>query len=302
MASGADVASATSATSIATSMSIAVSASRRSSTTLSVDPYALVDPGADANTLAVSLSAAEIAIRDARLSADLVGRAGRAQQLAYRRLASHPEWEAAVLARVDASVRVAVLTNIGARNSLRTIKGGPAKDTLPAFTVLAPAPPDKLLSWYHEASDLTGISWEYLAAINLVETRMGRIRATSTAGAQGPMQFLPETWSRCCHGDINDSHDAIVGAATYLQQRGGPTDMNKAIFGYNPSQGYVEAIQAYASVIAANKRAFYGYYEWQVFVDTTVAGVRLPVGFSQPTRISAADYLAAHPEDRAPSG
>jgi membrane-bound lytic murein transglycosylase B len=68
------------------------------------------------------------------------------------------------------------------------------------------------------------VPWYFLASINLVETRMGRIHGLSTAGAQGPMQFLPSTWAACCTGDIEDAHDAIVGAATYLKMR--PDDMD----------------------------------------------------------------------------
>ena len=30
--------------------------------------------------------------------------------------------------------------------------------------------------------------------INLVETRFNRLRNNSSAGAQGPMQFMPATW------------------------------------------------------------------------------------------------------------
>ncbi len=41
--------------------------------------------------------------------------------------------------------------------------------------------------------------WYYLAAINLIETRMGRIDGLSTAGAQGPMQFLPADVGRLLH-------------------------------------------------------------------------------------------------------
>jgi membrane-bound lytic murein transglycosylase B len=139
-----------------------------------------------------------------------------------------------------------------------------------------------------------------LAAINLVETRMGRIRGDSSAGAQGPMQFLPTTWASCCRGDINDPHDAINGAADYLVSRGAPADMAKAVFGYNPSRGYVTAVQTYASVMDADVRAFYGYAAWQVFVSSTAGDVRLPVGYSATAPIDAASYLSEHPGDRAP--
>jgi hypothetical protein len=57
------------------------------------------------------------------------------------------------------------------------------------------------------------VPWEFLAAIHLVETRMGRIRGTSSAGSQGPMQFLPSTWKRCGRGgDIQATGDASLAA------------------------------------------------------------------------------------------
>ena len=63
---------------------------------------------------------------------------------------------------------------------------------------------------------------QVLAAVNLVETNFNRNRAVSTAGAQGPMQFLPSTWRAYgMGGDIRDPHDAILGAANYLRASGG---------------------------------------------------------------------------------
>ena len=60
---------------------------------------------------------------------------------------------------------------------------------------VAPPPPGELLDDYRAAQRRTGVPWTYLAAINLVETRMGRIRGTSTAGARGPMQFIPVSYT-----------------------------------------------------------------------------------------------------------
>ncbi len=85
------------------------------------------------------------------------------------------------------------------------------------------------------------------------------------------MQFIPSTWAVYGEGDINDDHDAIRAAARYLKAAGGPGNMDKAIFAYNPSDAYVTAIQRYAGVIMADQRAFDGYHAWQVYV-TTVDG------------------------------
>src|ERR1041384_8142233 len=79
------------------------------------------------------------------------------------------------------------------------------KTDLPPWRILTPPPPEELERYYHQAEEATHVPWAYLAAVHLVETRMGRIRGTSTAGAQGPMQFLPSTWARWGGGgDIND--------------------------------------------------------------------------------------------------
>ena len=57
----------------------------------------------------------------------------------------------------------------------------------------------------------SGVPWNYLAAIHLIETRFGSIEGTSTAGAQGPMQFLPSTFEAYGDGgDIHSLRDSIM--------------------------------------------------------------------------------------------
>ena len=112
--------------------------------------------------------------------------------------------------------------------------------TLPAWRIVRPDPADELLDAYRDAEAEFGIPWRYLAAINLVETGIGRIRGTSIAGAQGPMQFLPATWEAYGGGgDINDTHDAIRGAARYLAANNGANDIANALYRYNHSNRYV---------------------------------------------------------------
>ena len=103
--------------------------------------------------------------------------------------------------------------------------------------------------------------WQYLAAINLVETGMGRIRGTSVAGAQGPMQFMPATWAAYGEGDINDPRDADPRPpARYLAANGAPGDMAGALWNYNHSDRYVRAVQRYADLIAEHPGAFAGFH------------------------------------------
>ncbi len=174
---------------------------------------------------------------------------------------------------------------------------GEIKDTLPAWRIDAPAPADALLGYYHEAEAATGVGWNYLAAINLVETGFGRIVGVSTAGAEGPMQFLPSTFATYGDGgDVHSLHDSIMAAGRFLAANGFANDHDHAIFGYNHSSHYVGAVDDYAAVIASDPAAFAGYYRWDIYYNTTAGDVLLPVGYAESERIPVGDYLASHPQ------
>ena len=254
--------------------------------------------------IAAVLNAAERGIRDRGLSPDETARWGRVQQRAYRALTNHAEWDAAVRDRIGSDVQIAFDRNVEARRAVAdhasTKPAGEPSVTLPAWTIVDPLPAPQLLGYYREAESATGVPWQYLAAINVVETRVGRIVGASSSGAVGPMQFLPSTWSSCCVGDVQDPHDSILGAATYLVSRGAPIDMIAALRGYNPNDGYVGAVDAYARNMIADERAFFGYHAWEVYVSTSAGSVRLPVGYSSPEPADAVAYVATHPQDLAP--
>ncbi|QYC42881.1 Transglycosylase SLT domain protein [Nonomuraea coxensis DSM 45129] len=115
-----------------------------------------------------------------------------------------------------------------------------------------------------------------LAAVMLAETKFGRVRSDSHAGAQGPMQFMPATWRAYgMGGDVQDPRDAIMGAANYLRASGAPRDYRRALHAYNPSRAYVNAILLHARRMKRDPRAYYAYYNWQVFVLTTEGERRL---------------------------
>jgi membrane-bound lytic murein transglycosylase B len=142
----------------------------------------------------------------------------------------------------------------------------------------AARPAGELLGFYRAAKRRFGVPVHVLAAVNFVESAFGRLRNTSTAGAQGPMQFIPSTWAAYgLGGDIGDPRDAILGAANYLHASGAPSDVRGALFAYNPSNHYVNAVLAYAERIRRDLRAFFSYYSWQVYVRTT-AGTRRITG------------------------
>ena len=127
----------------------------------------------------------------------------------------------------------------------------------------APARLGVLLRSYHEAERRFGVDWQVLAAINLVESSFGRARVNSVAGARGPMQFIPSTWRRYgLGGDVYDPHDAIIGAANLLSRAGAPRSYGEALYAYNASALYVDAVQRYARLLAADRQLLYLLYSW----------------------------------------
>jgi membrane-bound lytic murein transglycosylase B len=126
-----------------------------------------------------------------------------------------------------------------------------------------------LLRHYREAQRRFGVPWHVLAAINFVESGFGRIRSASSAGAQGPMQFLPATWRAYgLGGDVHEPRDAILGAANYLRASGAPRNLRAALFAYNRSTRYVDAVVRFSDQMKRDRRIFFAYHAWQVFVKT----------------------------------
>ena len=239
---------------------------------------ALPAPANDAATLATQLAMVEAAIRDPNVSTLELDWMGHLQQLDYSRLQDYPEWKDAVLGALPEKTRAAVTGSLDAGKQLRLLSG-PVPKSLPDWKIVQAAPIDQLLGFYKEAEAEFGVPWYYLASIHLVETRMGRIRGLSSAGAQGPMQFIPSTWARYGTGDINSDHDSILAAARYLKAAGAPDDMSRALFAYNHSQAYVNALTLYAEVMKADAAAYRGYHGWQVYYPTNDGPVFLPVGW-----------------------
>jgi membrane-bound lytic murein transglycosylase B len=110
------------------------------------------------------------------------------------------------------------------------------------------------------ATTCQGLPWTVLAAIGQVESDHGRNAGPSSAGALGPMQFLPSTWK--VYGvdgdgdgkaDITNPFDAIPGAAKYLCASGGGKggqNLYKAIFAYNHADWYVQKVLNLAAAYA----------------------------------------------------
>ncbi len=190
-------------------------------------------------------------------------------------LAQRPRLARATLPRLPAEIARGLRTNLIAKRELwrltpatrrKRFRTGPS---LPAAT---------LLRYYREGERRFGVRWNVLAAVNFVESAFNKLRNNSATGAQGPMQFMPATWRAYgLGGDVHDPHDAILGAANYLHGNGAPRDNRRALFRYNPSPLYVDAVLRYASTIRGDRRAFFEYYARQVFVRTP-SGLRRITG------------------------
>ena len=241
------------------------------------------------------LVADETALRDPATGEPALTAAARRQQQAYGAIGRNAEWEAIIRPTIPASLADGYARNVDARHQLNAL--AEVRDTLPAWRIITPAPAGELLGYYHDAEAATGVGWNYLAAINFVETRFGSINGTSNAGAQGPMQFMPPTWAAYGNGgDVQSPRDAIMGAARYLTASGFAASPERAIYAYNHADTYVRAVSDYAALIAADPAALAGYYRWEVYYGTTAGNVLLPIGYSSDVRIPVREYLATHPQ------
>ncbi|HYH48748.1 MAG TPA: lytic murein transglycosylase [Acidimicrobiia bacterium] len=257
----------------------------RSTGTVETRPYATVfvaaaptEP-AELDRLAGQLTADETALRNPATPAAEIPALARRQQAAYRALSARPAALPHVLARLPEALRPIAQANVDAGAELRAMTK--PKSDLPPWKILPPPPAEELTGYYKEAEARFGVPWAYLASVHLVETRMGRIRGTSTAGAQGPMQFLPATWKAYgMGGDINNPRDAIFGAANYLKANGGAAGrMDNALFRYNNSNRYVRAVTLYAKQIEADPLAYRLYHQWQVYYITPRGDLWLEEGY-----------------------
>jgi hypothetical protein len=249
----------------------------------------------DPAQLADDLVADEQALRNPSTPEAELGAAARRQQAAYRTIGYHSEWDAITRPRIPASLLEIYDLNVDARRQLTAM--AEIKDAVPAWHIVAPAPAAELLAHYRDAEAASGVGWNYLAAINLIETRLGSVVGPSSAGAQGPMQFLPSTFAAYGDGgDIYSPRDSIMAAGRYLAANGFSTNRDQAIYRYNHAAQYVRAVNDYAAVLAADPAAFTGFYRWYVYLKTTAGDVMLPIGYASDTPVPINEYLAKHPQ------
>ncbi|HET8815301.1 MAG TPA: lytic murein transglycosylase [Solirubrobacterales bacterium] len=142
-----------------------------------------------------------------------------------------------------------------------------AVPSLPASSCAVSGVPPVLIPIYHAASEAYGLGPQgpaILAGINAIETNFGSNLGPSYAGAEGWMQFMPETWAAYgvdANGDgvkdPNHPEDAIFAAARYLSASGMPEDVYGAIFAYNHADWYVEDVLEHAACYAAEVGSTY---------------------------------------------
>ena len=235
-------------------------------------------PPADPGQLATALNHAQAIVDSPASPSTELSRAGWFEQLATGVLErARPASRGATLAQLDPQAGATVRADLAAAGALDRLTT--PRKSLPPWKIIQPPPPATLLAYFRAAQARFGVGWEYLAAIEFIETKFGRVAGLSVAGAEGPMQFLPATWARYGRGDVHDPHDAIFGAARYLVASGARNDIAGALYHYNPSADYVSAVTDYAQRMRGDVRAYVGYYYWQVLYAKSGRLLLLPVGF-----------------------
>jgi membrane-bound lytic murein transglycosylase B len=259
----------------------------------------------DPVALALLLAQVEEAVRDpATPEADLP-ELGHQQQVIYRVLAHRPSLAQPVRAALPQRWWSVFDRHLRARRAFLAMHRPPRPATLPAWRIIHPEPPANLLRYYREAAAATGIPWQVLAAINLVESGMGRIDGVSVADAHGPMQFLPTTWAEPGignGGNIRDPRTAIHAAARYLVRRGGLKDIRKGLWGYNNSDHYGRGVLEYAALLREDPAAYRGLYHWEIHYAAAGGDLWLPLGYRQSRAIPVEAYLRQVPASRPPAG
>ena len=227
--------------------------------------------------LASELSAAEAVLGKGGASPAVTARQALNVQLVCLRLTERPGWAGMVIERVAPAQRAAAADDIAGVADLAALTSPAA--SLPRWKIVVPENLAALRADYRAAQAATGVGWQYLAAINFVETNFGRIDGLSSTGAEGPMQFMPATWAIYGRGDVHRARDAIFAAARFLASSGAPRDIDSAVHAYNPSWRYVDAVLRYARRLRADPDALPGYYYRQVTYRLTRGWVLLPSGY-----------------------
>ena len=208
----------------------------------------------------------EIAVADANYA---FRQAARQEELRVYELAGYASVESSVIPLLPAAAQTGIEDYISGLHSLYILAGIDQYYLVNvhfnhAYTDAEPL--SALRSYYNEASRRYGVDPSYLASINFIESNFGRVKDVSSAGAQGPMQFLPGTWANYGQGgDIHNPHDAILAAARYLVHYGAPYNMRLAIWHYNLDYDYVDSVEAFARAYRSDPGWLDRMYYWNTF-------------------------------------
>jgi hypothetical protein len=190
----------------------------------------------------------------------------RTEQRALYQLAGNPALATQVEARLGSQAPAGLPSALAALQALFALAGTTAPAPIDDHPYIAALPLATLEAYYQGAASRQGLDWEYLAAINFIETDFDRNTNVSSAGAQGPMQFLPTTWALYGDGgNILDPGDAIYAAARYLRATGAPQDYPLAIRRYNDDGNYVAAVSDLAAAIGVDGLWLQRLYYWDTY-------------------------------------
>ena len=140
------------------------------------------------------------------------------------------------------------------QNAVRGVVGEAADiDVLRPVEIVVNRKPKTYRELYIDSAKYCpGLRWQVLAAIGQIESGHGRNMGPSSAGALGPMQFMPATWAFSGvdgdgdgKADVMNPYDAVPAAALYLCRAGaanGEQGLYDAIFSYNHADWYVKQV------------------------------------------------------------
>ena len=251
-----------------------------------------ITPGVEAPELARQLTTIWDVILDSNHDGAILDSYGHLHQRVFRILSEDDALLASVLDLLADDVAAHTLANVTAQKQARgTVRK--ARSTVPAWRIVDPSPAEVLMALYREAEADSGTPWHLLAAVHLIETRMGRLQGVSVAGAQGPMQFMPQTWAAYGNGDVTDERDAILAAGRYLAAMGVAEDVDAALWAYNHSHRYVDSVRTWSNQMRARPLLFRAYHGWEVYYLTTRGAVWLAPGYEEDVPVPVNDWCVS---------
>jgi Transglycosylase SLT domain len=173
----------------------------------------------------------------------------------------------AVLVNAPASSPLTLVTQVtnalGANATVIRLVPAEVSTSLPVDATPTSGRPGSYIQLFQEsaAQYCPGLSWTVLAAIGQIESADGQNEGPSSAGALGPMQFLPSTWQTWGTDGFGDTgapnimnpYDAVPSAARLLCADGaasGGQGLRTAIFDYNHAGWYVDEVLTLAGEYA----------------------------------------------------